>query len=277
MTMLYREYPRGIRLSGITGFGGNNLKECSKRGVITAFSQASRKRLGWVYEQGPWVSMLTFTYHDIFPHDFKESKRHLNNLKKWLHRRNIKFLWVLEWQRRGFPHYHVWLDKQFDDVPLWEDSGKNSWRPIMEEWLKITGQENDDKAKDFSFHQGQYTNWVVTVNSNYACKYANKNEQKVLPGPWEDVKRFGRWWGCSRDLKLEKEVIEVACDDACPEKSQATIRGWKQVRRQVKRFIERKFNFKFSRDAIGSRLSVRWTMNEQYVACVNRLFFYYSS
>jgi len=269
--MKYREYERGIRLSGLTGCGINNLGEYSKRGVVKGFSEASRKRLGWVYEQGPWVSMLTFTYHNVFPHDFKESKRHLQNLRKYLRRRGILNLWVLEWQRRGFPHYHVWLDRRFDDVPLWEDNKGNSWRPIMRAWLKITSQNEDQEAVDFSLHGLQYTDWQVRAGSNYACKYAYKMEQKGIPGMFEDLHRYGRWWGCSRGLVLEKRTIDLSSVIARKKNKIA----WNQFRRQTKRFIEKKYKFTFPRDKIGSLLSIRWTMTEERVNCINRFAEYY--
>jgi len=223
--------------------------------------------------QGPWKSMTTLTYHKSFPSDYRESKKHLNKMTKWLTKRNLLYLWIVEWQSRGFPHFHFWLDREFNDVPLWDDdNGKNSWRPIMRKWLKVTGQENDEAAVSFGLHQKNYTGWKVDIKVNYAGKYASKNEQKGLPN---GIKSFGRWWGHSRELVLEEEVLMIPDSEESFEDRLESFAEWNQFRRQVKRFIERKFKFRFSRDRVGSCLPLRWTMKEEFVECVERFSVYY--
>jgi hypothetical protein len=206
-------YKRGVALSGLKGRGG-----CpGKRGIITDFSAAVRRRLSKVFIQGPWRSMVTLTYHhwDNNNMPYRMCKKQSNSWKQELRRRGILYMWVVEFQRRGAPHYHVWLDRELSETERIE---------IMECWLRVSGQENDNQARDFALHSASYTPWTITEKSNYAAKYGDKNKTKVLPA---GVKSFGKWWGCSYNLKLEQEEIEI------PEVSKQVIR------RQVKRYIEK--------------------------------------
>jgi hypothetical protein len=217
--------------------------------------------------------MLSLTYHIEFPADYRVAKRQINSFCKCLRRRGIKNLWVVEFQERGVPHYHVWMDRRFENRPAWEDSeGKKSWRPLGRAWLRISGQGGDPKAVEFTLHEKSYKDWTVIVGKNYAAKYASKNLQKELP---EGIKSYGRWWGCSRDLVLETENIRVVSDICDPWDRAESVEAWNVLRRQVKSFIERKYKFKFPRDKVGSLLSIRWTMCEEHVACINRMVKYY--
>jgi len=281
----YSEYRRGIRISGMHG----TCHRPGERNKITTFSKASRKRLQWLEVQGVWSSMLTLTYHtsesywnadlciyegpEIDCSGFKTVKAHINSWLQGLRRRGIDYLWAMEFQRRGVVHFHVLMNKRFDDVHLQDDNKGNSWRPLMESWLSITGQKNDKQARDFSLHQGMYTDWQVRGNG-YLSKYMSKNEQKNLP---EGVKFFGRWWGCSQGLKQEVKVTHVPDVVASEKKRAALDLGWKQFRRATKNFIERKFNYRFPRDKVKSKIGIRWIMTPKQVSCINRLSSYYLS
>ena len=119
----------------------------AKRDDITIFSKKSKNRLAWVYSQGPWVSMLTLTYHVDFP-AAEVSKKHMNTFLSALHYFKIKYLWVLEFQGRGYPHYHVWMSKTMK---------KDEWQYFMKIWLKSTIEFNgSDKAIKFHLHDKGY-------------------------------------------------------------------------------------------------------------------------
>ncbi|HUD44709.1 MAG TPA: hypothetical protein VMR41_04160 [Patescibacteria group bacterium] len=254
-------YRRGVKISGIKGIGNKNPE---KRGIIRGISKSALKRLDWVYMQGDWKSMLLLTYHQVFPRDYKDQKRQLTTWLEHLRYKDIKYLWVVEWQKREFPHIHVWMNKRFDDCPSWEDKGTNSWRKLMKAWLKISEQLNDKKAVDFSMHQRNYTDWVVNSKVNYVRKYASKKEQKCLP---DSIKNYGRWYGSSRDLVLEIDVTEFY--------EKEKIKEWNQFRRQSKRLIEKTTKVKFLKDKVGSQLPLKMIMNEDKVENVSRLSDYY--
>lgn len=214
--MVLEHWPRGIRIrmpTGIRSSGGD-------RGTISQFSESSRRRLSWVYAQGPWKSMITLTYHNDFP-DGVESKRQLQVVLQYLRDRRIQYLWILEWQHRGVPHYHIWLDHEFDDCPLSEDFSGNSWRPIVRSWLRASGQDNDSQAVSFALHQRAYTSWRVLAGCNYAAKYASKQEQKGLP---VSVESYGRWWGCSRGVNKPVSVFLYDEEDSELRKTSTSVR-----------------------------------------------------
>jgi len=231
-------YNRGIRIKNRSPGGGLPGKKYT-RGNVGDFSSASRGRLSWVYAQGDWVSMLTLTYQ-YFDGDGTTSKSHLDAFLHSLRRRGIKYLWVLEFQKRGTPHYHVWMDRQFKDLPSWEDNeDKDSWRPIIRNWLNITNQ-NSEKSIKFALHQKTYTHWKVIAGSNYAAKYAQKSNQKELP---DGVASFGRWWGCSRDAVtcIEKISVDTVNDS---EAKKTFVKFNRQVQKAIEHWTGRQIKYR---------------------------------
>ena len=73
-------YERGVRIGGNVRRGGIP----PRHEAIVDFKNASKRLLNWTYTQGPWVSMITLTYHDWFPLDFRESKRQLNRFLQYM-------------------------------------------------------------------------------------------------------------------------------------------------------------------------------------------------
>lgn len=186
-------FKNGVKCKIDTGAG--KIGGGSPRSEITIFSRKSRNRLSWIYSQGDWKSMITLTYHNSFP-DYQVSKGHLHAVLDRLTKNGIKYLWVVEFQSRGFPHYHVWLSKSLDG---------DEWRDYMKTWLNVTKEHNgDEKAINFHMHDASYTEWDVRFDLNYAVKYAQKQKQKGLP---VGVKKFGRWWGSSRNIIIPERVF----------------------------------------------------------------------
>lgn len=194
----------------LQGFEGE-FKGFKRKPKITGLSRKSRKRLMWVESQFDWKSWLCLTYHLKFPDGLgggKISKRHLIDLCQEFKKKNIVYFWVLEWQGRGVPHYHIWLDRELtpEEVLYF---GKR--------WVKITIKYNDTK-KAYDFHTGRLSNriyglWDVRVGVNYASKYASKSEQKGLP---LNIESYGRWWGKSNDFETIPE-LQVIYDSEKPE------------------------------------------------------------
>jgi hypothetical protein len=103
-------------------------KRRAKRSKIIKFSDKSAKRLRHTIRnsEDTWKVFITLTYPDDFPCDGKETKTHLNAFLQYLRRKEIKYVWVLEFQARGAPHYHIIAS---DFIP--KEELANSWYQIV--------------------------------------------------------------------------------------------------------------------------------------------------
>jgi hypothetical protein len=167
---------------------------------VAGFSEASQRRLRRVASEAgeQLVSQFCLTYHETRPGG-EAVKAHLNAWLTWLRRRvpGLKYLWVLEFQKRGVPHFHVFLN-----VPVCTQS---TLHPDMAyQWHKVTG-ETSIKHLDFHWHAKNWIKWDMGSGA-YVCKYLDKKAQKSVPDAfgWP-----GRFWGCSRALMPEPCVYDV--------------------------------------------------------------------
>lgn len=159
------------------------------RGEVVRLSNASLKRLAFVANNThvDLDVMLTLTYPSRWPASGKECKRHLNAMLQWIRRRvdPFSYLWFLEFQRRGAPHFHLMYASRGVRLDAAEVGGR--WASICD-----MGDEN---------HAAAGTRIEKIRNKNgagrYCAKYASKAEQKEPPTQFRDV---GRFWGHSRDL-----------------------------------------------------------------------------
>jgi len=210
------------------------------RGEILEFSKKSRKRLAFVACNTDVVfkTMITLTYPAEFPSDGKTVKNNLRAFLEWLTRdlgARPSYLWFLEFQKRGAPHFHLLIDWELPVI----------WR---EETVNIDGhtitrkrpsQDHRDQVKWFR-HRVSAT-WYRIVGSGdykhlqagtrterirkpdgakrYATKYAYKMRQKAVPPEYRNV---GRFWGCSKDvLPVPRQEHRCTEDDV-----RGTLEGW---------------------------------------------------
>lgn len=159
------------------------------RGEISELTQSSLKRLAFI-ANNTMVDldvMVTLTYPKIFPTSGRELKRHLDNMLKFFRRRITPFsyLWFLEFQKRGAPHYHLMYCSRGEIVDK-ADVGR--------QWARIC-----DTGDPYHESVGTRIEKIRTANGagRYAAKYASKAEQKTIPEPFRDI---GRFWGTSRDV-----------------------------------------------------------------------------
>lgn len=255
------QWPRGIRM---VVRGRRTDRRLSKRGAVDEFSESSRRRLAWAYSQGPWLGMLTLTYPgaEVVPRD--ETKRHLHNFLLHLQKRDIPYLWIMEFQRRGQVHYHVWVGRNLSSRtdPVTEDKIRRwfPWRSLMLSWLRIIGEIDNPNARRVSLHPASYVQWDVRVGNNYAAKYADKRRQKGLPA---GVVTMGRWWGRSRGLT--EPVYRTHVDEG-----PLAI----QVRRQVQRYLRHAMP-SLRNVYMSPRQGIRRALDEKNMAQVYRLLVYY--
>lgn len=167
-----------------------------KRSAITGFSDASKRNLKRIVENAfpELVSQIALTYHEQFPggHEVKE---HLNGFLTWLRRRvpGVAYLWILEFQTRGVPHFHLYLNLDPDEALRYEMAGQ---------WVKITSGSKEQ----FEWHSHR-NNWIPwdMGSGAYLCKYLDKEAQKKVP---DDFGWVGRFWAASRGLRPAPVVVE---------------------------------------------------------------------
>lgn len=159
-------------------------RRAAKRSKIIRFSKRSAKRLRHVIRNSEniWKTFITLTYPENFPCNGKETKKHLNAFLQYLRRKGIKFVWVLEFQERGAPHYHI-IASEF--IPKEE---------LSERWYKIVGSGDEKHLKAGT--------QIQSIKSKrhlygYLSNYIKKLDQKIPP---KEFKNVGRFWGASRNI-----------------------------------------------------------------------------
>lgn len=167
-----------------------------RRSEITGFSDASKRNLRRIVENAfpELVSQVALTYHEQFPggHQVKE---HLNSFLTWLRRRvpGVAYLWILEFQTRGVPHFHLYLSLEPDPGLQAELAGQ---------WVKITSGSREQF--DWHNHRRNWIPWDMG-SGGYLCKYLDKEAQKRVP---EGFGWVGRFWAASRGLRPNPVVVE---------------------------------------------------------------------
>lgn len=129
-----------------------------------------------------WKVFITLTYPEHFPCCGKETKDHLNTFLQFLRRKKIKYVWVLEFQERGAPHYHIIA------------SDLISKEELSERWYAIV-----DSGDEKHLRAGTQIGRIQSKGHlyGYLSGYIKKLDQKTPPQGFEGV---GRFWGASRGL-----------------------------------------------------------------------------
>lgn len=158
-----------------------------ERGEVAEFTYKSRQRLAFVASNTSvtfrW--MTTLTYPREFSQDGRHIKKDLNTFMNHVRRKDGgNYLWWLEFQRRGAPHYHMLTENEY-----------MSRSELSECWYKIV---NSGDAR----HWRAGTNLEAIRSEDgarrYAVKYAMKMKQKLVPKEYRNV---GRFWGHSKAVK----------------------------------------------------------------------------
>ena len=168
-----------------------------RRAEVTGFSEGSRRRLQRTASNSkvPLVSQFALTYHETRP-DGATVKRHMNAWLTWLRRTvpGLSYLWILEFQTRGVPHFHVWLS-----IP--PDLGSDFHLSMAAAWHRISGETSAEHLKVHT-HAKNWIDWKMG-GAGYLCKYLDKAAQKAVPDGFGWV---GRFWGCTRGMLEAPDV-----------------------------------------------------------------------
>ena len=166
-------------LKGAGKTGSKMSRQVQKSAAIAIASQAL------FFASAAVVKSFTLTYGNSFP-SAAVSKAHLAALKKRIARAfgdDVLGFWVLEWQARGAPHYHLVVGLSPAVDPLLFDALMRDW------WIAITGLGGSSAAA-----RDDRAVWSVDVYDfggavAYLLTELGKSSQKIAPDA------PGNWWG----------------------------------------------------------------------------------
>ncbi len=194
------------RFSGGAPVGGG------LRGSISAFSPQSRRRLMRTWAALPWhelrgVAFITLTYPGSAVHvptDGQVAKAHLKAFRKRWERRfgTCRGTWKLEFQRRGAPHFHLWVETP-------EHVNLSALRlEVARWWWEIVGSEELS-----AFFAGTSVERARKHPAMYAAAYATKKSKEYQHFVPNEFANLGRWWGCW-SMKADVQDHEISEEEA---------------------------------------------------------------
>nr|WP_237155324.1 hypothetical protein [Mycobacteroides abscessus] len=209
--------------------------QCGTGGVITEWSRKSRSAMCRTFaeldysplvESGRVPAMVTLTYPgdwEIVASDGASVKRHMALWRKRFQREYgepARYIWKLEFQRRGAPHIHLWMAPPMS--PGRSGRGFAQW--LSETWAQVVDHPDaEQKARH------RLAGTAIDVrNGLKACDpkrlaiyftkhsspnlHGDKEYQHIVPELWRQPGRGpGRFWGVY-GLKKAIAVVEVAQD-----------------------------------------------------------------
>ncbi|MCH9731777.1 MAG: hypothetical protein K0U84_19210 [Actinomycetia bacterium] len=209
--------------------------QCATGGVITEWSRKSRSAMCRTFaeldysplvESGRVPAMVTLTYPgdwEVVAPDGASVKRHMVLWRKRFQREYgepARYIWKLEFQRRGAPHIHLWMAPPMS--PGRSGRGFAQW--LSEAWAQVV---DHPEAEQKSRHLLAGTA-IDVRNGLRACDpkrlaiyftkhssptlHGDKEYQHIVPQLWRQPGRGpGRFWGVY-GLKKAIDVVEVAQD-----------------------------------------------------------------
>jgi hypothetical protein len=187
-------YPKDLKISDAFQVPPylEKKEEKKKRGVIKKYSFGASKRCKmFMRNTGHLMKvMITLTYPKDFSMDGEVVKEHLHKFLGWLRYHGYRYIWVLEFQERGAPHFHVLVDKE---IP---------YQNVADYWYKVVDSKDEKHLK-----AGTKVEAIRAKDSigHYLTSYMEKSKQKTVPVEYEKV---GRFWGSSKGL-LEEKLIKI--------------------------------------------------------------------
>lgn len=213
----------------------NMRQKKAKRGKITRLSYKSRARLAF-YAMNTFVEfehMTTLTYPKVYPKDGRLVSEHGRQFFQWLKRNGGgEYLWFLEFQKRGAPHFHILHEGEIDR------------EKVSKSWYKIV-----DSGDEKHLRAGTRTEKIREHNGAryYALKYAMKPYQKIVPLHYQNV---GRFWGNSKGVVPEP----IGRLDAGERELREIVKEWSQADRLGDDVLKYKVMFNATQDIIESLL-----------------------
>lgn len=227
-----------------------------KRGKIICFSFDSRRRLRLFARNTShlWKVFIHLTYPGEFSSDGRWVKRDLGTFLKRLERKypNIKYFWVIEFQKRGAPHFHILVDQEVD----------KNW--LSQNWYEVVGSGDERHLR-----AGTRVEAVKSKDHavRYLATYINKLDQKTVPKEYINI---GRFWSHSKNIV---EVTEYIVNDS-PEGNRKLIRMFRRWYKAQLRLWGYKWKWKekgfiaWEGRRFFNELDKRGLLNDTYIGLV---------
>lgn len=182
-----------------------------RTGDIKSFSKNSRLRLLKKVNKADFQDkrmpyFITLTYPERYPTNREEYKTDLDVIIKRLKSEfgELEYIWRLEAQKRGAPHYHFIIDlnSQVNIEYLKKWVSRNWYEVVQRFW-----DEKDEKHLKAGTNCKRVKNYKQLIC--YVSKYMTKQDADQLENP-------GRYWGSSRnwgifiaeDILTGRELIQ---------------------------------------------------------------------
>jgi len=191
----------------------NSATKYATRSAISSLSEKSASRLRRYVENyaQDFTGMVTLTYPRAWPPRAETWKRHLRAFFERLRRTGYfekeSAIWVLEFQKRGAPHFHLlvtgWISK--------------AW--VAAAWADITFGDASACSRVEAIRDPE-------AGGKYLAKYLTKS----LDDAGRGVQGVGRWWGVRaakflRGAGQRLPTVEAAIKEATPWGVQKVVRG----------------------------------------------------
>ena len=188
-----------------SGVGGS----APRRGSVRGFSRRSGSRLSRYLRScvADYRTLVTLTY----PGEQRSWLNFKRDLRVFLARcarrsrgpdlaRPWSACWFLEFQRRGAPHFHIFLTH---DIP--KDWCSDAWFDVVN-----SGDEKHRRAGTRCERLRSGRNGTI----GYARKYATKREQKQVPDLFA-ASGVGRWWGVVGCREIVDAATRISASELC--------------------------------------------------------------
>lgn len=194
----FEVYPHCVCFKPLKSRSREKYSKKGTRSTIKDFSKRSRFRLfttlakiGGKHVNKPIFLSLTYHYGHTRQNNSTKSNLHAFLVELRDFDRNVQFIWRIEYQKRGAPHYHLFIfpdpEKNVDNIEKYKVKISQIWHRIADPMSKA--------------HKEYGCKIVDITNYRKACFYLNKYIAK-LPEGKADITE-GKHWGCSRNLPFK--------------------------------------------------------------------------
>lgn len=212
-------YPHGIEVQSVVKKVEREAWDRAPAGPVTELSPSARRRMIWAtktidFEEFPYKAFATLTYHDNW--QGRDHKKDLDSYLKRIRRiyPDIQYLWRLELQDRGAPHFHhLFLSPT---TPIDCDL-------LAAHWHTLVDPGNIHHKKHGAEVAALDSGWLGV--SMYLTKYSTKPEDR------EGAVYEGRRWGRSKGLKSNHVTGEYPLSNKEEVRLRRFLRGLLKARR----------------------------------------------